>query len=153
MDLPGSQDLGEKADEIRTLIAARAYQEAAEWLARLAAEDPRQAEQIRLELGFVTWQDPDRRIVAAAWTAAATGHEVQQLLAGNDDPSSATVLEPPFIQTQAPAATTAARRSPQQSGALLEQATVDLFARFFTVEPDTILSRLAQAGGRGAVRA
>jgi hypothetical protein len=45
------------------------------------------------------------------------------------------------VQPQAPA-TTAPRRNAQQSGAVLEQATVDLFARFFAVDPDAILSRL-----------
>jgi hypothetical protein len=149
--------LAEEADEVRALVAAGDYQQAEERLTRLATEYPQQAEPLLLELGFIALPDPDWKIVATAWSATAVGHAVQSLLAGDDvapaDGLSETAgaatrpvaeaADP--IQPQAPAVS-APRLSPQQSGALLEQATIDLFARFFAVEPDTILGRLRRQG-------
>jgi hypothetical protein len=150
--------LADEANEIRELVAARDYLHAEERLTRLATEDPRQAEPLRLELGFVTLPDPDRQIVATAWSAIAVGHAVQSLLAEDIPPADGV---PETVGAAAPALSedtgpiqphtstiSTSSRSPQQSGALLEQATVDLFARFFAVEPDAILSRLRrQAAG------
>ena len=150
-------ELAGQADEIRALVAAGDYGQAEERLTRLATEDPQQAEPLLLELGFIFLPDPDRQIVGTAWSAIAAGRAVQSLLtedgippahglpeiAGAATPQVAGSTGP--VQPQTPAAS-APRRSPQQSGALLEQATVDLFARFFTVEPDTILGRLRRQG-------
>jgi type I restriction enzyme R subunit len=149
--------LAEEADEIRALVAAGDYRQAEERLTRLATEDPQQAEPLLLELGFITLPDPDRQLIATAWSAIAVGRAVQSLLAeggisladglsesaGAATPQVAEATD--RVQPQTPTVGTP-RRSPQQSGALLEQATVDLFARFFTVEPDTILGRLRRQG-------
>jgi MinD-like ATPase involved in chromosome partitioning or flagellar assembly len=167
--------LAEETDEIRTLVAAGEYWQAGQRLMHLATEDPQQTEPVRLELGFITLPDPDRSLVAAAWSAIAAGHSVQSLLAGddvqpflagddvqslsaaNEDPSRSgsspgtsddgmrPVIEASIVRQRTPTAT-APRRSPQHSGAVLEQATVDLFTRFFAVDPDTILSRLRRQG-------
>ena len=149
--------LAEAADEIRALVAARDYRQAEERLRRLATEDPQQADALLLELGFITLPDPDRQLIATAWSAIAVGHAVQSLLAehgispadglpetaGAAAPLVAEAADP--VQAHTPTVSTP-RHSPQQSGALLEQATVDLFARFFAVEPDTILDRLRRQG-------
>ena len=149
--------LAEEADEIRALVAVGDYRQAEERLTRLAAEDPQQAEPLMLELGFIALPDPDRQIVATAWSATAVGRAVQSLLTADDIspanglPETAGARTPPVaeatdsVQPQTPTVSTP-RRSSQQSGALLEQATVNLFARFFAVEPDTILSRLRRQG-------
>ena len=146
--------LAEEADGIRALVAAGDYRQAEERLTRLATEDPQQAEPLLLELGFITLPDPDRRLVATAWSAIAVGRTVQSLLAGDDDisppdglPETASAATPLVTEAAAPVQPQTPRRSPQQSGAALEQATVDLFARFFAVEPDAILGRLRRQGG------
>jgi Type ISP C-terminal specificity domain/N-6 DNA Methylase/Pentapeptide repeats (8 copies)/NACHT domain len=150
--------LAEQADEIRRLVAARDYRQVKEWLMRLATEDPQQAEPLLQELGFIALPDPDRQIVGTAWSAIAVGRAVQSLLAKYGTSPAHGLLEtagaatPPVagptgsVQPQMPAVS-APRRSSQQPGALLEQAAVNLFARFFTVEPDTILGRLRRQGG------
>ncbi|MFD2415413.1 pentapeptide repeat-containing protein [Amycolatopsis pigmentata] len=148
--------LAEEADEIRALAAAGDYLQANERLTRLTTEDPQQARPLWLELGFITLPDPDRQIVAAAWSAMSMGRAVQSLLAEDvsaadgsaETTSSATTQVIEAARLSPPQTTTASapHRSPQQSGALLEQATIDLFARFFTVEPDTILGRLRRQG-------
>ena len=155
--LYGATELAEEADEIRALVAAGNYRQAEERLTRLATEDPEQAEPLLLELGFITLPDPDRQLIATAWSAIAVGRTVQSLLAERgispkdglqDTAGAATPLVTEAaapIQIETPTDSTP-RRSPQQLGALLEQATVDLFARFFAVEPDTILSRLRRQG-------
>jgi hypothetical protein len=82
------------------------------------------------------------------------GHAGQSPLAQDDIPPEDGLLETasaaPLVADRADpvqtAVVSAPRLPPQQSGALLEQATVDLFARFFTVEPDTILRRLRRQG-------
>lgn len=150
----GSEPTGE-ADEIRALVAAGNYQQADELLTRFATIHPDEAEHLRLELGFITLPDPDRRLVATAWSAIAAGRTVQSLLADDTSPPDsgpetfdaavAPLSGVAPIQPQTPK-TTMPRRSPQQSGAALEQATVDLFARFFAVDPDAILGRLRRQG-------
>ena len=145
--------LAEEADGIRALVAAGDYRQAEERLTRLATEDPQQAEPLLLELGFITLPDPDRRLVATAWSAIAVGRTVQSLLAGDDDisppdglPETASAATSLVTEAAAPVQPQTPRRSPQQSGAALEQATVDLFARFFAIEPDAILGRLRRQG-------
>ena len=163
--------LAEEADGIRALVTARDYRQAKQRLTHLATENPQHAEPLWLELGFITLPEPDRSFVAAAWSAIAAGHSVQSLLANDDiqpfpagedlqslpsadeDASSSgsssgtpgdgtqPVMKTPIARQRTPAAP-APRRSPQHAGAVLEQATVDLFKRFFTVDPDAILSRL-----------
>ena len=155
--LYGATKLAEEADEIRALVAARDYRQAEERLMRLATEDPEQAEPLLLELGFITLPDPDRQLIATAWSAIAVGRTVQSLLAehgispadGLPDTAGAVtqlVAEAADLVQAETLTDSTPRRSPQQLGALLEQATVDLFARFFAVEPDTILSRLRRQG-------
>lgn len=167
LDRAGGAELVEEADEIRTLVAAGNYRQAEERLARLAAEDPQQAGPLRLELGFLTFPNPDRQLVATAWSAIAAGRTVQSALAADDDQSQLAADDEAFplgswpdtaeaaaaaeaaeaVPIQPPASTsTAPRRSPQESGAALEQATVDLFARFFAVDPDAIPARLRRQG-------
>jgi len=144
--------LAEEADEIRALAAAGDYRQAEIRLARLAAENPQLTGPLRLELGFITLPDPDRQIVATAWSAISMGRAVRFLptkdVSSTDGPAKTANSEIPQaveaaspVQPQVPAVS-APRRSPQHSGAVLEQATIDLFAQFFTVEPDTILDRL-----------
>jgi hypothetical protein len=166
LDRPDHADPADgDADEIRALVAARDFQRAQERLARLEREDPEQAEPLRLEFGFITLPDPDRWIVATTWSATAAGRSVRSLLAG-DDAQSRPVGDgqpspgdnpPDAAEATAPAAdadpatrptpaATQPRRPPQESGAALEQATVDLFARFFAVDPEAILSRLRRQG-------
>lgn len=148
--------LAEEANDIRALAADRDYQQAKKRLARLATEDPQQAGTLLLELGFITLPEPDRQIVATAWSAISMGRTVQLLLtedaspadgsaetASSDIPQVAEAAGPAQPQTSTGSAP---HRSPQHTGALLEQATVDLFARFFAVEPDTILDRLRRQG-------
>ena len=150
--------LNEEGDNIRSLVAAGDYLQAEERLMHLAAENPQQAEPFLLELGFITLPDPDRRLIATAWSVTAMGHSVQSLLAGADGVSSpdgpqrkaggsallasgaGAPLQPQVVATSRP------RRSAQQSGAALEQATVDLFARFFAADPEVIKSRLRRQG-------
>ena len=150
-------ELAGQADEIRAWVAAGEYGQAEVRLTRLATEDPRKAEPLLLELGFIFLPDPDRQIVGTAWSAIAAGRAVQFLLAAHGIPpadglpETAGAAAPQVsgstrpVQPQAPAVSVP-RRSPQQSGALLEQATIDLFARFFTDGPDTILGRLRRQG-------
>jgi type I restriction enzyme, R subunit len=143
--------LVEEADEIRALVAAGDYRQAEERLTHLVAEDPQQTEPLMLELSFITLPDPDRQLVATAWSATAVGRAVQSLLAEDDiSPAgglseTASAATPLVTEAAAPVQPQAPRRSPQQSGAALEQATIDLFARFFAIEPDAILRR--QGGG------
>ena len=152
-DADRSTGLAEQADAIRSSAAARDYRQVKERLTRLATEDPRHAESLQLELGFIDMPDPDRQIVATAWSAIAVGRTVESLLAdGGISPAhglaeTASVAPAPAASSAGPTPTVSApRRSPQQSGALLEQATVDLFARFFTVEPDMTLISLGRQG-------
>jgi Type ISP C-terminal specificity domain/N-6 DNA Methylase len=152
-DADRSTGLAEQADAIRSSAAARDYRQVKERLTRLATEDPRHAESLQLELGFIDMPDPDRQIVATAWSAIAVGRTVESLLAdGGISPAhglaeTASAAPAPAASSAGPTPTVSApRRSPQQSGALLEQATVDLFARFFTVEPDMILISLGRQG-------
>ena len=139
------------------MVATGDYRQAEKRLRRLATEDPQQAGPLQLELGFIALPDPDRQIVATAWSAIAVGRAVQSLLAEHNisptdgSPETASAATPQMaeaidpVQPQTPPVSPP-RRSPQQSGALLEQATVDLFGRFFAVEPDTILGRLRRQG-------
>ena len=145
--------LAEEANEIRALAAAGDYLRAEERLTRLAMKHPQRAEPLLLELGFVTLPDPDRRLVATAWSAIAVGRAVQSLLAEGDMSPSETAGATTSALSEATGPSqprtprvSMPRHSPQQSGALLEQATVDLFARFFAVEPDAILGRLRRQG-------
>jgi hypothetical protein len=148
-----STRLAEQADTIRSSAAARDYRQVKERLTRLATEDPRHAESLQLELGFIDMPDPDRQIVATAWSAIAVGRTVESLLAdGGISPAhglaeTASAAPAPAAGSTGPTLTVSApRRSPQQSGALLEQATVDLFARFFAVAPDMTLISLGRQG-------
>ena len=152
-DADRSTGLAEQADAIRSSAAARDYRQVKERLTRLATQDLRHAESLQLELGFIDMPDPDRQIVATAWSAIAVGRAVESLLAdGGISPAhglaeTASAAPAPAAGSAGPTPTVSApRRSPQQSGALLEQATVDLFARFFTVEPDMTLISLGRQG-------
>ena len=152
-DADGSTGLAEQADAIRSLAAAGDYRQVKERLTRLATDDPRHAESLQLELGFIDMPDPDRQIVATAWSAIAVGRTVESLLADGGISSvhglveTASAAPAPVAGSTGPMPTVSApSRSPQQSGALLERATVDLFARFFTVEPDMTLISLGRQG-------
>lgn len=163
---PDGTDLTAEADEIRVLVAAGDYRQAQERLSRLAAEDPERAEPLKLELGFITLPEPDRRLVATAWSAIAAGHTVQSLLTEDESQSpqagipeeffrfaspdtlravASMTAEAASVQQQAPA-TAPLRRPAQEPDAALGQATADLFARFFAVDPEEILSKLRRPG-------
>ena len=100
--------LAEQADEIRALVAARDYRQGEERLTRLATEDPQQAESLLLELGFIALPDPDRQIVATAWSAIAVGRTVQSLLAedgisaAHGLPETASAATPPVAGSTGP---------------------------------------------------
>jgi serine/threonine protein kinase len=148
----------DEADEIRELAAAGDYRLAGERLARLSGADPAADGALRLELGFIGLLEPDRGLVATAWSAIAAGRTVESLLGEHDgtgdQAASADVAEAVMspVAEAAEAAATAPnerapadgrpRRSAQESGAALEQATVALFERFFAVDEDAMLSRL-----------
>ena len=77
--------LTQEAEEVRALVAASAFRQAEERLARLEAGDPPQAESLRLELGFITLPEPDRRIIATVWSEIAATRTIQSLLP-DDEP-------------------------------------------------------------------
>jgi serine/threonine protein kinase len=134
-------------EELRTLVAAGQYPEAEALLARLAAADPQGTEHARREFGFVTLPAPDRQVIATAWRATAAGHDVSELLADSEEARPGLLETSP--ETPAPAkqpAATPPRPAQQEDGTALEQAAIDLFQRFFAVDPDQLIEALRGHG-------
>jgi DivIVA domain-containing protein len=121
--------VAQRADEwaaaARELVSAGAYQEAGALLADAPAANPAAVAQVRLELGFVALPDTDRRIIAEVWKATVAGKYAVPEPAASPVPS---VMAKPTRERRS-------RQSAQQSGAVLEQATADLFTRLFTIDP------------------
>ncbi|WP_328534784.1 N-6 DNA methylase [Micromonospora zamorensis] len=105
-------------------------------------EDSTRLGRLRMEFGFLRLRDGDRRIVGTVWTPTAQANSfapaasretvrTQDNADSSDLPPEAGPAGEAFEPSDAPAG-----RSPQQSGAVLEQATVDLFAQLFHIDPD-----------------
>jgi hypothetical protein len=101
------------------------YRDAEALLATGSTADPARLERVRIELGFVSLPEVDRRVIAEVWKATVAGK------ANVPEPA----LPPLAVTTQQPT-TRAPLRSPQQSGATLEQATVNLFTRLFAINSE-----------------
>ncbi|WP_036412004.1 N-6 DNA methylase [Micromonospora parva] len=96
---------------------------------------------LRMEFGFLRLQDGDRRVVGTIWTPIAQANgfapTLSRVTARTQDVGSPDLLsEAGPADDESGASDTRTGRSPQQSGAVLEQATVDLFARLFHIDPD-----------------
>ena len=147
---PHTRHAHEWEAQARALVESGRYKEAESLITNTAASDAARARRLCLELGFITLPETDRRVVAEAWKVTATGHDFQ-FSTHADDPapteqltqvSTAVTRATPSSVHRAPR-----HRSPQQSGAALEQATVDLLTRIFTIDPgktELLLTRLRQ---------
>ncbi|MEU5554074.1 N-6 DNA methylase [Micromonospora sp. NPDC047793] len=162
-DSSGQQETG-PADswemQLRNMVRDGRYDEATTTLAeRLGPDavtdgdwDSERIARLRLEFGFLRLPDDDRRVVGTVWTPIAQANRFAPALprvtaqSGNDGALDSSVEGAQLnVDDAEPADNTAAGRTPQQSGAVLEQATVDLFARLFHIDPnnrDLLVTRL-----------
>ncbi|MFF5249079.1 N-6 DNA methylase [Streptosporangium sp. NPDC000095] len=152
-----------RADEwesqARALVRAERYQEADTLLKDAAHMDAERTARLDLEFGFIGLPDADRRVVAGVWEPTALGNEFPLSSWGVTPAETGSSELTPVAEAEADdepsdaegAADTRPLRSPQESGVALEQATVDLLTRLFTMEEDTrelLLERLRrQAAG------
>jgi type I restriction system adenine methylase HsdM len=141
--------------QARNLVCAEQYDEAEALLKNAVGAGAGRAAWTKGEFGFIGLPDLDRRIIAGVWKHAALGNNsefpssaVSFAETGSREPTRTAEAGP---SSEESAADMRPLRSPQQSGVALEQATVDLLARLFSMEDDTrelLLTRLRrQAGG------
>jgi type I restriction-modification system DNA methylase subunit len=137
--------------QLRNLIHDGCYDEAAAMLAERVGPDPvadsewnaNRAAELVLEFGFLHLPDDDRRLVARVWVPIAQANRF------TDTSSTVTAVateeasdvglpgeEAHAHEESGPSDATVPIRTPQESGAALEQATVDLFSRLFHIDPD-----------------
>lgn len=147
---PGGGQVDSWETRLRGLVRDGRYDEAAAMLAERVGpdaaahneRDPDRAAQLRLEFGFLHLPDDDRRVVGAVWTPIAQANRFTPTLSSmtaqtrDDGAVDAPAEEAKADEEPGSADATAAGRTPQQSGAALEQATVDLFSRLFHIDPD-----------------
>jgi type I restriction-modification system DNA methylase subunit len=145
----------------RDLARAGQYAEVEDLLAKLGEMSPALAATLRLELGFTSLPDPDRRLIASIWQATAQGGNPTRTLSRNRgqvtptaSADSASGDAPAFHangsasadeeQPTAPTPTAVRNLSAQHSGETLEQATVALLARMFAIAPDEWTRQLSR---------
>lgn len=126
---------------VRQLVHSGDYDTALAMLEDAATTDPDGLAGLGTEFEFLHIDDADRLTVAAVWGPTASGNSFPL--------STETAQAPPTADAESltsedtsggsepPAGTTAFHRSPQESGAVLEQATIDVFAQLFLIEADT----------------
>jgi type I restriction system adenine methylase HsdM len=128
--------------QARALVRAGRYEEAMPLLKKATLTDTARAERLNLEFGFIGMPDVDRQIVAGVWSPVAIDNNFPL-------PLTETATVPAVATSPVPVAATAEERSagarmgdrrpllsPQRSGVALEQATIDLFTRLFSIEAD-----------------
>ncbi|MCG5446114.1 N-6 DNA methylase [Micromonospora sp. NIE79] len=133
--------VGEKIEgwesTLRGLVHDGAYDEAAVLLRQIGEDDPQGLARLGTEFGFLDIVDTDRDVIAAIWRPTASRNPFPSPATGSN-PEIATEPaargdspDPPVRSDGTPPV-----RSPQESGAVLEQATVDLLTRLFLIQPD-----------------
>jgi hypothetical protein len=141
--------------QARALARSEQYDEATTVLRSAVHVNAADRRRLTLEFGFIGLPEADRRIVAGVWIHTAVGNDFHLPLSG----TGATLSDETNLMLVAKTADELAKpkrmnnqrplHSPQKSGVALEQATIDLLARLFSMGEKTrqlLINRLRKQG-------